>query len=161
MSVWMARGLLVVATMWLGLVSFGCHGPDTGMPLSDDGRWLPPATGEGLVARRDSPIPDVPMPVGFVGVASRSQSSVVDDVRVVHHLYQGQAGVADAITFYRRELPAQGWRLISSQIEVQPAVLLYQKGREQLQISVVRRHRVVSITVSIQARPESRPAGSS
>ncbi|RMH22350.1 MAG: hypothetical protein D6698_01275, partial [Gammaproteobacteria bacterium] len=51
--------------------------------FTDDGQYLPQRVGPGLVADLDSPIPDVPMPIGFKPVISRCSSSFDGVARTV------------------------------------------------------------------------------
>ena len=86
---------LVVAT----LLGPACTGSDGAFPIwvySDDGDLLAKPSGGGLVVDPDSPIPDVPKPIGFVPVPSKSSVSTADGQRTVTHVYQGRANRLDA-----------------------------------------------------------------
>lgn len=128
---------------------------------SDDGVILPPPTGPGLVAQSRSLIPDVPTPVGFVGVGSRSSSYVTaDGVRNVNHVYQGRGSVADAVNFYRLHLPSHGWKRVREQSESRNTTMMFSKGRESLIIRITDR-RIVDVHIGIRnlqvAQPQTQP----
>ncbi len=114
----------------------GCQKVD--VPLltySEEGVYLPPTTGPGLVANPKSPIPDVPVPIGFEPLLSKSFSSFDGYARHVTHVYQGQGTQAEAIVFYRQHLWLMGWNLIERYSEEDNTeVLAFHKGREQLTI---------------------------
>lgn len=117
---------------------------------SDDGQWLSRSSGPGMVAKTPSPIPDVPMPVGFVAVAGRSSSFVTPaGVRMVTHTYQGLAEVDEAVRFYRRQLPLHGWTAVSEKMTGGVATLVCEKGPERLTVEVSE-PRVLEIVVEIR-----------
>ncbi|MFA9476713.1 hypothetical protein ACERK3_00260 [Phycisphaerales bacterium AB-hyl4] len=120
---------------------------------SDDGQYLRPAAGPGLVAKDTSPIPDVPLPIGFVGVPSRSQADFDGQVRHVHHVYQGRANTAEVVNFYRRQLPRKDWASLGREQEDDgTTVMRFTKGHESLNIRVGVRHSVVTVIVNIGPR---------
>lgn len=120
---------------------------------SDDGEYLPAPTGPGLVAKQRSPIPDVPIPVGFVGVPSRSEAEFDGEVRHVHHVYQGRAHAAEVVTFYRRQLPRRDWTSQGRHQEDDgTTVMRFTKGREDLTLRISHRHSVVTIVAEIGPR---------
>ena len=70
-------GLIALGSLPLGPT--GCTsagGPFPVFAYSDDGDLLPKPSSAGLVVDPNSPIEDVPKPIGFVGVPSRSTSRV-------------------------------------------------------------------------------------
>ena len=142
-ALWML--LLLPPLAW----SLGCARP----VFSEDGVYLPPPAGPGLVAQPRSPIPDVPMPVGFSAVASQSASHVEDGVRHVRHVYQGRGQSAEVVDFYRRHLPRHGW--IAGPRQTQPdgaVVMRYVKGPEALRVRISRRLSVITAELTIAAR---------
>lgn len=127
--------------------------------LSDEGAYLPPPAGPGVVASLDSLIPDVPMPVGFKPVASKCQSSFDGTARQVRHVYQGRSRGAEVVRFYQQQLTRNDWRPVGRQQEDGGAVVLsYAKGPEALRVRV---HEgwagVVTIGISIFAQGASGP----
>ncbi len=124
---------------------------------SDDGVILPPPSGPGLVARSRSLIPDVPTPVGFVGVASKSNSYVTrEGLRIVDHTYQGRASIVDAVQFYRLHLPQHGWQRKTDQSHDRITLMTYAKGREILQLRITDR-RIVDVQISIRGADPNPP----
>jgi len=122
--------------MWVVLLGSGCRHVQTPVvAFNDDGSYLGYKGGKGLVARSDSPIPDVPMPVGFKPVISRSSSSFDGLVRTVNHTYQGRSNVADAVAFYRGQLPLHQWQFVNRTDNTDGSTILtFTKGRERLEV---------------------------
>lgn len=136
------------------LALLGCESIPTATH-SDDGQLLAPAPASGLVALVRSPIPDVPMPVGFVAVAARSNSTVnADGTRVVNHTYQGRATVADAVRFYRQQLPINQWQYVREQFDGTMTRMQFVKGPEELLVEIAQ-PRVLDIVVRIRPRNSS------
>jgi hypothetical protein len=138
----------------LGLAVFalsGCGGR-TPLPMSSDGRWLPSTTGEGLVAKAGSPIPDVPMPIGFVGIASESHASIEAGIRRVRHVYQGRADVEAVARFYRRQAQLHQWQSLDGRASASLNHMTFAKGNEKLWLHVDRVGAVTSITITIDDR---------
>ncbi|MFN3168679.1 MAG: hypothetical protein ACE37H_16590 [Phycisphaeraceae bacterium] len=120
--------------------------------FSDDGEFLQQDVGDGLVASPNPLIPDVPMPVGFKAVASKSNWRYDGRVRVVNHVYQGHAKSGDAVEFYQRTLPDHNWTLVDMQSVGGATVLRYVKGPEQLAITTDQTWAVTTITIGIEAK---------
>lgn len=122
------------------------------LAFSDDGDYLPGKVGTGLVASPTPLIPDVPMPVGFKAVPSQSHWHFDGRVRVVNHVYQGQAKDGDAAAFYRLVLPQNDWAMIDSQAIGDTVILRYTKGPESLSVTCDPGWSVTTVTISIGAR---------
>lgn len=145
----LASGLLMVV--------LGCETMSL-RPRSDDGHVLPASTGVGLVATDRPKIADVPMPIGFVAVPSRSHSLVPPSgPRVVTHVYQGASSVAEVSSFYRQQVPTQGWQLIGERSDGSITTMAYAKGQEELTIQISH-PRVVDVVVMIRDRNSTAPA---
>ncbi len=100
----------------LTLLGVGCeNGADLPRPpFSGDGEYLPAAAGPGVVADPDSLIPDVPTPIGFKVLPSRSSNAVMQgNARQVRHVYQGRAEPAEVVLMYRHHLPRHHWQFVS------------------------------------------------
>jgi len=121
--------------------------------FTDDGQYLPQRVGPGLVADLDSPIPDVPMPIGFKPVISRCSSSFDGVARTVTHVYQGRATAAETAIFYRQQLPFFKWELQNRTDQEDGSIILnYTKGREALNVRVSSRFNVSTVEVYITPR---------
>lgn len=121
--------------------------------FNDDGQYLSQRVGPGLVAATESPIPDVPMPIGFKPVVSRCSSSFDGVVRTVVHVYQGRARAAEAVLFYRQQLPLFGWEPADKQAhEDGSTTLYYTKGAESLSMRLDNRFNTTTIEAYIAAR---------
>ncbi|MEM1107255.1 MAG: hypothetical protein AAGH99_01025 [Planctomycetota bacterium] len=151
-------GLLVVAAGLSGCQA-GTQGPFPVLAYSDDGDLLPKPSAAGLVMSPDAEIPDVPRPVGFVGVPSKSTSSVdpISGIRTVHHIYQGRSNTQDAAAYFRRNLDDFGWQLDGFDNGDPRATLqAYAKGPEQLRIAITNDGDVTTLSVTIS--PTAPPA---
>ncbi len=158
-------GLIGLTILSTGLA--GCRGTGSPFPVlaySDDGDLLPRPSSAGLVVDPNSPIEDVPKPVGFVGVPSRSTSRVDGNHRVVLHVYQGRANRLDAAAFFRRNLDDFGWGIDGFDTgDLNATVQTYAKGNESLRITITGDGSKVTLNVAIDGRssisaPAPRPA---
>jgi len=149
----MTRLSFTALTFAVLLPAAGCaHIKTPVVAFSDDGEYLPGEVGDGLVAAPNPLIPDVPMPVGFRAVATQSSWHFDGRVRVVHHVYQGQANQGDGIEFYQRVLPAHNWNLVDMQAVGKSTVMRYAKGPERLTVTTEYTWGVATITIDIEAR---------
>lgn len=139
---------LTLASMMVLAVG-GCAESPTLVHLSEDGRILRKPASAELVAKPDSPIPDVPMPVGFVFIETRSSSQSVGHLRRVDHVYQGLASRGQVAEYYRRVLPASGWQRGSDEMAGPSHVLRYMKDREALEIRITESNSVATVRVRL------------
>ena len=153
-------GLLVAACGVGGCVP--AARPFAGPPaVSADGRPLLRSASAGgvLVADDRSPLPDVPVPLRFVLVPSRSAASPSAGpgrARDVTHVYQGRAGYDRLSWFFAERLAAHGWRPDPSGPASGP-IRAYRKGPEQLHLSLSEARGVA--TVSVRITGLSQPSG--
>jgi len=135
------------------LTAAGCqHIKTPVLAFSDDGDYLQPTVGDGLVASPESYIPDVPMPVGFRAVASQCTSSFDGRARTVHHVYQGHTRAGNSAAFYQRVLPEHGWQFVDHQNVSNQSTLNYTKGGERLAVQTRHSAGVSTVTITIAAR---------
>lgn len=121
--------------------------------FNDDGEYLPKRVGPGLVAATESPIPDVPMPIGFKPVVSQCSSSFDGVARTVAHVYQGRARAAEAVLFYRQQLPLFNWEPTDMQTHEDGSTsLYYTKGAESLGMRLNNRFNTTTIEVYVTPR---------
>ncbi|MEE9403999.1 MAG: hypothetical protein V3V20_03840 [Algisphaera sp.] len=150
---------LVTSLCLLALIaSLGaCRGASGPFPLlvySDDGDLLPKPSSAGLVVDPNSPIEDVPMPIGFKGVPSKSMSRTDGNHRVVLHVYQGRANLLDTAAFYRRNLDDFGWKVDGFDTgDPNATVQTYAKGNEVLRINILGDKGKVTLNISIDGNP--------
>ena len=150
------RSILPIGLIVLACALPGCRsgvGPFPVFAYSDDGDLLPRPSTAGLVVDPNSYIEDVPMPIGFVPVPSRSTSRVDGNHRVVLHIYQGRANRLDAAAFYRRNLDDYGWAIDGFDTgDPNATVQTYAKGNETLRITITGDRGKVTLNVAIDAR---------
>ncbi|MEM6553358.1 MAG: hypothetical protein AAF750_14675 [Planctomycetota bacterium] len=121
---------------------------------TDDNQALTRPVGPGLIADPNSPIPDVPMPVGFKGVADQSSAASTPAGRVVTHIYQGIADFPDANDFYANSLWRFGWTQTERLDPAEKVALhTYTNGTETLSITITQDRR--RITYRIEIKPAS------
>lgn len=161
----MTQSLLPFAALALAsslLVSSltGCKAPDRPVAgvheavfaFSDDGQYLPRSAGRGAVLSETSPIPDVPLPIGFKVVASKSRSSVGEGgVRTVQHYYQGRVSVVDLMTFYKQQLWRHDWQAeeVPTFHADGPTFMRFTKGPEDLEFRLTEFNGVATLIASI------------
>ena len=128
--------------------------PFAGPPaVSADGRPLLRGPRGALVADDRSPLPDVPVPLRFVLVPSRSAASPSAGAglaRDVTHVYQGRAGYDQLASFFSEQLARRGWRPDPSGPASGP-IRAYRKGPEQLHLSLSEARGVATVSVRITA----------
>jgi len=135
--------LLVAAVM------SGCGGTMPLLGISSDARVLPLRGGMGLVAALAPPVADVPIPIGFLVVASTQQAERQTGARQLRHVYQGRGSVDEVMTFYQRQLPMNGWTSVDEPEAVIGNRLTYAKGIEILEILAEKKWTVVTATITI------------
>jgi len=156
------RPALLIGLIALSGTLAGCRGAGGPFPVfaySDDGDLLPKPSSAGLVVDPQSPIEDVPKPIGFVGVPSRSMSRTDGNHRVVLHIYQGRANRLDAAAFFRRNLDDYGWKVDGFDTgDLNATVQTYAKGNETLRITITGDRGKVTLNIAIDRRAASTPA---
>lgn len=144
--------LCAVTLLAAFIVAAGCESFPLTRTKSDDGAVLPDPVGTGLVAASRPYIADVPLPVGFVPVPTRSTSYIPPKgPRIVDHVYQGQSNIADTTRFYRQHLPTQGWQFINERADGNATIMSYAKGEESLLVEVSQ-PRVLDVVIRIRDR---------
>ncbi len=120
---------------------------------NDDGDYLEKRVGPGLVADEQSPIPDVPKPIGFKPVRSQCSSAFDGVARTVTHIYQGRGRAAETVLFYNQQLPLFGWNRVDKQAHEDGSTsMYYDKGAESLGLRFSDRHGIATIEVYITPR---------
>ncbi len=91
-----------------------------------------------LIASPNSPIADVPIPVGFhMTEDSTSNISPAAGVRVVDHRYKGSDDLLPIVKFYRDQMPEKGWTWIEqNQARGGEVTLHFTKNNEDCVITV-------------------------
>ena len=145
---------LVLGSLLVSLTMAGCRNNPV-MAVSDDNRILQSHTGSILVANPRSPLPDVPVPVGFELIDSKSTGRInPGGTRQVHHVYQGLADFTAAVEYYRHVLAANHWQSISQDADGKDTVLGYQSTRETLVVRLSKPGRIMTVTVTIRSREQ-------
>ncbi len=148
----MTTKVLGCMAVLLAIILTGCGSSPVGA-WSDDGDYLPQRAGPGLVAMEQSPIPDVPMPIGFKPLRSQCSSSFDGVARTVTHVYQGRAKTSETVQFYRQQLPLFNWERVDNQVHEDGSVSMYfNKGAESLGLRLSGKRSTATIEVYIAPR---------
>ena len=150
---------LVCGALLAGLLAVGCQDTPALFYQSSDGRSLSKPAGDELVADPQSPIPDVPKPVGFLFIESRSNSQSSPTQRRVTHVYEGLATRAQAADYYRKTLLGKGWIASQDTMDASTSVLNFTKGNEGLQVRVSESGRFLTVIVQIREQGTLTPPG--
>ena len=155
----MRYGLMLLG---VGLVLAGCQRAPVSLPpfgVSNDVQYLPGQPGPGLVVDPNSPIPDVPKPIGFKALPKLCSSSVdAGGARLVHHVYQGVGAAGEAVALYRQALKQHGWHPVSirggspDRDGGSRVVMEYGKGMESLRVGIGTGGNVTTVVVEIGPR---------
>ncbi len=89
---------------------------------------------------QDVQFQDIPVPAEYTLLRNESSSFQGSLFRYGRLKYQGPLDWSEALDFYRRELPAAGWRLGKTERGYDFRALYFDKGQERL-IAVVRQIR--------------------
>jgi len=114
------------------------------------------ASQPALVAAANSPITDVPVPAGF-SMRSSSWSHVIpgSSQRFVNHEYRGSDGYLAVARFYKEQMPAHGWTLLSQQQFDEIVTLNFAKNNEPATITITEGtfHTTINVQVNLGVRP--------
>lgn len=103
----------------------------------DDWIAVGPESAQGDVTLyRDVQFLDIPVPEEYVLLRRESYSFQGRLFRNGHLKYQGPVEWTAALDFYRRELPAAGWRFVKMDKGFDLRVLYFEKGQERLIVVV-------------------------
>lgn len=144
-----ALPLVGACLMVVGCTYDNKPGPIAG--ISTDRQRLDPAAGPGLIADPEAPIPDVPSPVGFKGIAARSTPALLQaGARDVTHVYQGMASYDDTLRYYRDGLWQYDWTFVGQINEEDGSTTLtFNKGTEQLTVTIMQDRSLITLTVTL------------
>ena len=111
----------------LAVLATGC--------FSTDLRTVP------LTASRTPFVRDIPVPMSFEMVDDLSHSYRTQSRRQIRHAYFGQAEPITVYSFYRQEMPHNGWKQLSESTDGGAYHLAYVKGEELATVEVSRDRR--------------------
>ena len=93
-----------VASLWVCVLAGGLA-----CSLAGCGLFARHSSGP-LIADARSPITDVPVPAGF-SLAGDSRSEMSGGQRIVDHKYTGTDDVLPVASFFKEQMPKNGWKL--------------------------------------------------
>ncbi len=145
MSLMIPRFAFFGAMLWtLGL---GC-GPRAAEPVR-------------LMAKQQSPISDLPVPMGFRILEDESEDAYTGRRRLyVRHVYSGSGEPFAVRNFYRDRMPQYKWQLVNTVHVAGTHSMVFQKGQESCTVTITRSKSGWSSGVRVQIiiMPEERGA---
>lgn len=137
-------------TSLLLLVGAGCNNKPQ-MVDSSTGAPRAVEAAEEMVAMSHSPVADVPVPVGYDLDEGKSRSFAAAGARYIDHLYKGGGDKFTAVRFYKRQMPANRWALVTDMFVQGDIVLDYEKDTERCRIVVTDSHNIFApVEVKVQ-----------
>lgn len=126
-------GVVAVA---MAVALSGCNGNELRIDNSS-GAPTQMSTEERLVAKANSPVADVPIPVGFSISESGSDAQVTGQVRYVSHYYKGRKGKDRVASFYCEQMVTNNkWKLDGVRKNRGIWRLHFAKGPERCDITI-------------------------
>jgi len=114
-------------------VAAGCGQKDSARVSGDDSSS---ASQPELIAQAHSPIPDVPLPIGFKLDEGRSRNFASSGARYVDHVYKGKASRFAVARFYKQQMPREKWVLITDRFVQGSVILDFEKNTERCSLTV-------------------------
>ena len=85
----------------------------------------------------ESPIADVPIPVGFAMTSDSTSKVEATGIRFVDHKYSGSDDVLPVVRFYTQQMPGKGWTFVNQNQQVNNEIALhYTKNSEDCMVTV-------------------------
>lgn len=113
----------------------GCANRDQSVDSSSGAPRQTESTTE-LVAQARPPIPDLPIPTGFTLAEGKSRNFAAAGARYVDHVYSGRADKFAVGRFYRRQMPVNGWVMVTDMFVQGDIVLDFEKETERCRIDL-------------------------
>lgn len=114
-----------------------------------------------LMAKQQSPISDLPVPLGFRILEDESEDAYTGRRRLyVRHVYAGSGEPFTVRNFYRDRMPQYKWQLVNTVHVAGTHSMVFQKGQESCTVTISRSKSGWSsgIRVQIIIMPEERGA---
>lgn len=105
----------------------GCAAPATAGNNPDEAELEPHAR---------PPVADLPIPTDFALIEEVSRSYEARGVRLIDHVYHGQASPVQLERFYRKQLPGRGWAFQNAQMVRGMRLLRFEKDEEVLDVQI-------------------------
>lgn len=122
--------------------------------FSQDLQYLSKQPGPGLVADPQSPIPDVPHPIGFKPLVAPDAPPSTGAGRDLRHVYQGRASLADVRLFYTQQLRLADWEDLRVRFsEFGEFALSANKRGEVLALRAKQEGKRTTVVVTVDAVP--------
>ena len=133
------------------LVVVGCVGCIGGSSVSSSGG----SSGQAkplpeLVARSQTPIPDLPVPIGFKLDEGKSRDFAAAGARYIDHVYRGWSDKFSVARFYKRQMPPARWVLVICLFVQGDIMLDFEKETERCRVIVTRHGLIKPTRVKLQ-----------
>ncbi len=89
-----------------------------------------------LLAKSRTPVPDLPVPMGFDMVEDISRSYESAGARFIDHSYRGKDDKMEVERFCRIHLPLKSWTMRGSQMVRGTFTMRYEKASEYLEVRI-------------------------
>ena len=127
---WMLTATAVAAVV----LAAGCGGSSTigSTDVGDDPMVILPS----LVPMSNSPIPDVPIPLGFEIGEKQTLEFGAGAARYLQHIYKGKADKWELKRFFRQQMQANRWQFVTYMLAAGEFSLEYEKDNERCRIMI-------------------------
>jgi len=122
------KAKLVIASLVAVLAASGCAQQVGYMATSDDAKA---GIAPELTPAARTPVPDFPVPVGFSLDENQSRSFAAGGARSIFHVYRGWANKFDVASFYRKQMAANRWVLVTDRFLQREVKMDFEKETER------------------------------
>ena len=136
-----------------GLCACQSEGPNAepaGASATSSAADAQPRARVGLIPQRQTPIADLPVPIGFKLAESISRDFESAGVRFVDHTYVGRDDKFEVERFYSEQMPQHGWVFQSKRMVRGDITLRYDKGQESAEVRIADASGLTTNRTSVQ-----------
>lgn len=131
-----------------------------GLPFGHLVPFTPKPSGQGIETFRDVQFEDVPVPISFIMRRDNLFSYKSAAFRLGRFHYDGAWSLNKTWWFYYNQMPKHEWELLSETPGDQMVALVYKKGRERCEITIVSDLEKVSVKIQIETIRDEKPGKS-
>jgi len=100
-----------------------------------------------LMAERETPIQDLPVPINFTQDEGKSRDYAAGNARYIDHTYYGAADKNAVASFYRLEMARNGWQRVHDRFNAGVRTIDFEKGTERGVVTISSRFNLFRPTV--------------
>ncbi|MCE5325008.1 MAG: hypothetical protein LLG01_01190 [Planctomycetaceae bacterium] len=105
-------------------------------PTDDDGRLDDAVLVPDLIPLATSPIPDVPVPMGFKIKEKQTLEFGAGSARYLEHVYKGRADKWELNRFFRQQMQANRWQFVNYLVTDGEFTLEFEKDTERCRVMI-------------------------